>query len=583
MKSIRWKLVIMYIALVFIVMIISGTFMTVTLRRGEEDKAEYELKQATGKIVQTIIEPNNPEFFQAAFSDMTEIGAGRIYSSIIDAGTRKVIATNVTSDEERFPVYSSKTIIQALAGGRSFAAGRNYNDDITGAVKPWMEYAQPYLVNGKVTYVIYSRSDATNIYENIGKTTRTLALSTVLALVLTAVLGFLFANSLTTPIAALTNKARELARGKLHSEIPVASRDEIGQLTMSFNNMAKELNKTMSGMENEKNKQEILLSNMTDGVLAYDNSGKLIHASRVCGELLGFPDMYGLSFTQMTGRLGVDIDLETAEPMKDITINIGKRFLDASFNTYKNKTGALEGIVIVLHDITEHIRLDNMRKEFVANVSHEIRTPLTAIKGYAETLINGSIDDREVALEFLEVINSETDRMTLIVKDLLELSRFDGGQMTFSFTEVNLTELIRRNIKQHRITAANGGKSVNFEPEREDVTVTADPERISQVLTNIISNALKYSPEGSSVDIVLEETKEHYCIVIRDNGFGIPKGDLPHIFERFYRVDKARSRDMGGTGLGLSIAKEIIEAHGGKIWASSQPGKGTAMTVMLRK
>lgn len=246
----------------------------------------------------------------------------------------------------------------------------------------------------------------------------------------------------------------------------------------------------------------------------------------------------------------------------------------------KEKPG---GIIVVLHDITKHRQLDNMRQEFVANVSHEIGTPLTTIKGYAELLLDGAIDDKSVAMEFLKEINVAADRMKLLRDDLLDLSRFDTKVNKLNMEDVNLVSLVSGCCRQNLIVAENKNQNILFDPPDKPMFIYADPGRINQVITNIMSNAMKYSDTGATVTIRLKETEKYYHLEIQDNGIGMPKEALDRIFDRFYRVDKARSRAMGGNGLGLAIVKEIMDAHNGSIKVYSTLGKGTTMVLIFPK
>ena len=268
---------------------------------------------------------------------------------------------------------------------------------------------------------------------------------------------------------------------------------------------------------------------------------------------------------------------------KNINFWIGDKYINASFSPYLSEKDVFAGVVVVLQDNTEMKRLDDMRKEFVANVSHELRTPLTTVKSYAETLLDGALDDRETAEEFLGIINNEADRMSFLVRDLLQLSRFDNNQIELSLSRINVDSFISENIKASRILADNKKQSLIFIPMGKEVYINADRGRITQVINNVITNAIKYSPEGSTVKVWAEDSEDMVKIFVEDNGIGISKNDLPRIFERFYRVDKARSRAMGGTGLGLAIAKEIMERHGGSISVESELLQGTKMTLCFPK
>ena len=585
MVSIRWKLVVMYIALVFIVMISSGTFMIASIYTNEKQKAEDDLKGVASMVEDQIFSnyPTVADFLAEAQNEqfthtMTEDW------SIINASMRTVY-NSLVFDIIRLPQFKPTSVISiALSGTTEADVGRQY-PNADGAIKRWAEFAKPLKnADGVVEYVLYIRKDAGYIFDNMSQIVSTITLAVAMALIATLVIGFLFANTLTTPIAVLTRKAKEFAAGELDQFVSVKAKDEIGQLTESFNNMAKDLTRTLSDMESEKNKLEIVLYNMTDGVVAYDASGRVVHANHVCAELLGLSHIESVPLTEMLTHLGIE-NAETVDlsGVRDATLSIGERYIHATFNAYSNKDGVTDGVIIVLQDITKHMKLDNMRKEFVANVSHEIRTPLTTIKSYTETLIDGALDERLLAEDFLRTINTEADRMTRIVKDLLELSQLDNNKMELHFQHVNLVELVRTNVERHAVTAARLHKTVNFTTQTEEMPVDIDPERINQVLNNIVSNSLKYSGESAVVNVVLEEAEQYYRVYVKDNGMGIPKEDLRRIFERFYRVDKARSRQLGGTGLGLSIAKEIMEAHGGKISASSEMNRGTTMILRFPK
>ena len=594
MRSIKWKLVFMYITLVFIVLIISGTFIIISVRGNEDSKAEEELKRFSGTIEENIIRSGYDDF-QEGFKELGGITGRNLEGNIIETEYFKTIASTATTDRSKFPDFASEPVIFALRGEAHFSSGARA-PDINGITKQWMEYAKPVMLDPsttRVNYVIYVRMDATLILESVSQTVRTIVLSVFLALILAGFLGFWFSSTITSPIIALTNRAKEFAGGNLDTEVPVYSGDEIGQLSKNFNLMARELNKTMAETEGEKNKLEIVLFNMTDGVLAYDGDGKLIHANQLCGEMLALDNIGSLSFSEMLAALFVDrpspwpqrsVQEINSFEKKSATVQSGEKYISLSLNAYKNKDGNVDGVILVLQDVTKHIMLDNLRKEFVANVSHEIRTPITTIKSYAETLLDGeTMSNRETATEFLTVINDESDRMTLLVKDLLELSSLDNNQFYLDMKEENLIDIIKQSVKQLKFVAEKQKKQLNFTPGKSEMLILADRGRIGQVVNNIITNAIKYSYEKAVIDVEADDTGEYYQVSVTDNGMGIPQEDLSRIFERFYRVDKARSRALGGTGLGLSIAKEIMEAHNGGISAESALGKGTTMKLMFEK
>ena len=583
--SIKYKLMIMYLGLVLIVTIVSGTYILISLQNIEQEKAKTQLELYTERIQEQVISGGDESKFQEELLKFSQGGynISNTQGNIIDVNGNTIASTTVA--KEPFPEYRNASVISALSGIESFDMFKR-STDTSGLAKYWISYASPiYDLEGNVKYVIFSRIDATDIKSSLEQTRRSIIISLFIALTLTAFMGYIFAKTITGPILELTSKAKALANGNFNQKASVKSNDEIGQLTISFNNMAQELNKNINIISNEKNKLEIILHNMSDGVISYDSVGNLMHVNSVATEMLELEE-FNMSFTEFIKffdiNSGVYIDI-TKEPSKKVTFPVGKKFITADFTPYYREKDIIDGIVVVLQDITEAKKLDDMRKEFVANVSHELRTPLTTVKSYTETLMDGAVDDKEIAMEFLGIINGEADRMSFLVRDLLQLSRFDNKQIMLSIGEIDLNAYMADVVKQNKIHSDAKEQNLYFIPYSKDVIIKGDRDRIGQVVNNIITNAIKYSLNKAEIKVFIEEDEKYYKLTVKDTGMGIPKSDIPRIFERFYRVDKARSRAMGGTGLGLSIAKEIMEIHDGKITVESEYGKGTAMTMWFNK
>lgn len=584
MRSIRWKLVFMYLTLVFIVMLISGTVIIISVDSQETNKAEQELKQCAVYINEQVIDRyDKPDDFQEGFVNLLLTGSSvrNVRGHILDL-QGNTIASSAAGDTEAFVDYRNSAIISALNGNESFTDSKK-DFDQNSQVREWLSFAYPVKDNsGNVKYVIYVQMDAESINASLKQTTQTILGTVILALVLTGILGIVFANTITEPIAVLTKKANQLAKGRLEQHVTVKSNDEIGQLTRSFNTMARELRKTVTQMENENNKLEIVLHNMTDGVLAFDERGVLLHANKICYDMLDI-DEFKISFKWLLERLKIKREEIKMDNMIEVVLKENDKYISATLIPYSINRRTISGVVVVLHDITKHRQLDNMRKEFVANVSHEIGTPLTTIMGYSELLLDGAIDDKSVAYDFLKEIAEAANRMKLLRDDLLDLSRFDTKVNKFTKSKVNLVELVEGCLRQHIILANNKNQSLEFVNPKKEMFVFADASRISQVITNILSNATKYSPEKATITVSIQEKPKSYYLSVEDTGIGIPKEDLDRIFERFYRVDKARSRSMGGNGLGLAIVKEIMDAHNGRIDVYSEVGKGTTMVLVFPK
>lgn len=582
MRSIKWKLIVMYLGLVLIVMIVSGSYILLSLRNIEIDKSRGELERYAEKINEQVIESGKPEDFQQELLKTVSNAVG-IQGNILNGAGDTIASTTVT--QAPYPEYTDQSIIAAMNGMTSFSTQKK-STDAFGLLREWMSYAVPVGgAEGETAYIIYTRLDASDMQTSLNETTKTIIMAVAIALVLAAMMGYVFAQTLTGPILALTKGAKSLAEGDMSQSLKVRSTDEIGQLTSSFNYMAEELAKNMSEISREKNRLEILLHNMSDGVISFDKDGNLMLANAAAATML-HEERMDMSFTEFIRKFdinsGVYLDMGN-EPSKKVTFPVGKQFINANFTPYYDKKGKMEGLVVVLQDITEQKKLDDMRKEFVANVSHELRTPLTTVKSYTETLLDGAMEEKELAAEFLTIINSEADRMAFLVRDLLQLTRFDNKQVRLDMTEIEMNDFLSMTVRQNKIHAEAKNQQLSFQPYEHMVVVHGDRDRVGQVVNNIVTNAIKYSLEQATIRIFITEDEKYFKINVKDTGMGISREDLPRIFERFYRVDKARSRAMGGTGLGLAIAKEIMETHGGKLTAESEYGKGTTMTMWFPK
>ena len=592
--SIRWKLTIMFITLVFLVMMVTGTFIIMSLRFEEESSRAADLAAEARLIRETVIDrafqsPDfDPDAGRGAFESLlTTSFAGNVTTRIspnmeafLISGENRLTIGSTTGNTAP---HINQAVIAALNGQHMFLPPWQTNSPSYETT--WFEYAMPVFLDGSALpdFVIYVRSDADSFNESLINTTYTIGFGALIAIAMGSVLALILSSSLTQNLLRLNKSIKEFRVGAGGEPIVLGSvKDEIGQLSESFSTMAGNLSQTMAAVTNEKIKMEIIMYSMTDGVLAYDENGVLIHSNYACEELLSIENIGRMNMYELFTEIGIDFpEGKSIDNMEDSIINVGDKYVNVNFNPYKSPEDHIQGVIIVFQDITKHMLLDNMRKDFVANVSHEIRTPLTTIKSYAETLLEGAGDDAALRNEFLSVINNEADRMASIVKDLLELSRFDSNRMEFDFKTTDLVALVAANVRQHKISGEKDNKEITFVTNLDTADVYIDPERINQVLDNIITNSFRYGGEGNvKTEVEIRESKLFYMVYITDNGIGIPKEDLRMVFERFYRVDKARSRELGGTGLGLSIAKEIMEAHGGRINASSELGRGT--TMMLR-
>ncbi|WP_430515463.1 ATP-binding protein [Thermoanaerobacter thermohydrosulfuricus] len=361
-----------------------------------------------------------------------------------------------------------------------------------------------------------------------------------------------------------------MAEGNFDVTIKIKSNDEIGKLGEMFNFLSLRLKQTLNDIQGEKNKIEAIIQFMTDGVVATDAKGNIIHYNEAAEKMLTVKLELGMPIEGI-------LNLEKEDAVA--TMNCGNKVLTVNIAPLKSNQ-QIEGYVYVLHDITEQHKLDAMRKEFVANVSHELRTPLATIKSYVETLLYSDVD-AEYLKRFLKIIDSETDRMTRLVKDLLLLSKMDSEDKNLKFEHKNLNEVIIDVINRLSIEAHKKNQKLIVDLQETPRHVYIDKDKMEQVIVNLVTNAIKYTPENGMIKVMTEYDENFATFIVEDNGIGIPKEDLPRIFERFYRVDKARSRELGGTGLGLSIVKQIVELHKGEVNIESEVGKGTIVRVKL--
>lgn len=334
----------------------------------------------------------------------------------------------------------------------------------------------------------------------------------------------------------------------------------------------------------ERNKSEAILTDLDIGVIAYSSDGVKINSNPAAHKML-YPDHEPETLKELLGRYGQDNGLQAGLLLGNKTVTgtvqLGDRILRIRLKESMIDEKRKAGTIVILQDITEQEREEKQRKEFVANVSHELRTPLTSIKSYTETLLDGMVEDTETAYNFLKVIDSEADRMTRIVKDLLQLSRMDNKSLQLNKKWIRVIDLVKECIKKVELKARGKKQDLENYVIGEIPLILADHDRIEQVVLNILSNAINYTPEGGSIVVYVGRIYSDVYIKVADTGIGIPEADLERIFERFYRVDKARSRELGGTGLGLSIVKDIVELHGGHVSIKSAEGQGTEVTVTL--
>ncbi len=400
--------------------------------------------------------------------------------------------------------------------------------------------------------------------------------------VLSIFIGFFIAKALVFPMKKLIKSAEKMAS---EENIKIGENSQkINDIENAFSIMAEELKGKLSEVNRQKKQIETILLHMTDGIIAFDINGNIIYINPAAKKLLELNDEDN-SFEKIFSKLKIDINMEKIIYLENWTsseqrIYIGEKYINIVFAPFQDENNRPDGVITLIQDITEHVKLDNMRKEFVADVSHELKTPITSIMGYADTLLEEEYD-KETSTKFLTVISSEARRMAKLVTDLLTLSRYDSKKINSEITSFDLGELVKKCLEKLKFEIEKKNHNIECFVTASVPPVEADRYGIERVVLNILSNAIKYTPDNGSIKVYVGFVYNDAYIKVIDNGIGIPEEDLDRIFERFYRVDKARSRELGGTGLGLSIAKEILNQNKGSINIKSEVGKGTEVVIRI--
>lgn len=576
MRSLRTKMMMIMVLLILALMTVVGSFLINGVGNYyiEEFYVQMERTFSQDFIAQlqelAALPTDGPEKMKQLLMSQSDLG--------IDLTRRNVYILSsqgrvLDSSNQAESVSVTANILQAMNGevGQSGSIASNY-----------MDLAVP-IDSGDSHYIVYVLDNKETVNALTSQLFSIILQSLVLGLAICVVLAFLLSQILITPIRALTAGTRQVAAGEFAQALDVTSRDEIGLLTRNFNHMSQVLQSTISQVENERNKLSTLFLHMTDGVVAFGPTGRVIHhnpaANRMLSRSLTGEDSFDEIFGQEAAFSKL-LDLKRSEYLEGQK-RVGDRELELFMAPFSaDKTGG--GVMVVIHDVTEQRKSEQTRREFVANVSHELRTPLTNVKSYAETLLDAGDDmPPELKKNFLGVIVSEADRMTRIVKDLLTLTKFDYGKMEMNVTRFPFAKAVENVYQAVALDARNHRHTLTLTCPDGLPDVHGDRERIEQVIMNIVSNAIKYTADGGKIDITAGAKDDKVFVNVTDNGIGIPEKDLPRLFERFYRVDKARSRESGGTGLGLSIAKEILNQHQGDIQIQSVYGEGTSVTITL--
>lgn len=592
-KSIQWKLVVIYALLILVAMQVIGVYFVRSLERQYINNFSQSLVDRANLLSYNVSEgiasnggdsTTDQQLNQvldqllSEFTESTTLADDIREVQIIDTNS-VVRATSNQNNQSLVGQRTASSFIQksfATSGAQETLVYEDSNERMRVVAVPIKSE-----VDGTTTGMIYIEASMQSIYNQMEQVTRILATGTLIALIITSILGILLSRTITRPIADMRRQAVEMRKGNFSRKVKVYSDDEVGQLAYAFNELTDELMEANATTEAERRRLTSVLENMSDGVVATDRSLRVILMNDQARDMIGVAEEEAMganlqSLLEFDDEIVIPEDGTMPPKLIDLSTDEELFLVRAYFSPIQKHSGPITGLIVVLHDVTEQEQVEQDRREFVANVSHELRTPLTTMRSYLEVLAEGAYKDDELAPRFLETTQNETERMIRLVNDLLQLSKMDSKEYTMQKVKFDFIQFFNDIIERHEMTK---GETIQFRRKlmKRRVYVHADQDKMTQVIDNIITNAVKFSPEGGTITFRTMLRAKRLVIGIKDEGVGIPKSNLKKIFERFYRVDKARARNIGGTGLGLSIAKEVVSAHGGDIWAESEFGRGTTI------
>lgn len=447
-----------------------------------------------------------------------------------------------------------------------------------------MYAAVPVKAGGQLLGIARVALPLTRIETSVARLRRTIAVASLLTAMLAGLLALFIAGQLARPLRDLTRLAERMAHGDLDGRIRLSSHDQVGRLADAFNRMATEIQTQMEALADQRNTLTAVLTHMVDGVVITDGKGRVRLVNPAAAQMLGFSQdtVMGKSFVAVARdhqavQVWRNCRESGTEQSETVEIVGGGPFLRVVATPLHDTPQS--GYLVLLQNLSQIRRLETVRRDFISNISHELRTPLASLKALVDTLHDGALDDPPVAHRFLEHMETEVDAMTQMVQELLELSRIESGQVPLRLKPTPVADIVLPPVERLRTQAERAGLRLTIDLPPDLPPLLADVERVQQVITNLVHNGIKFTPPGGEVSLSAGQAGDEIIISVRDTGVGIPSDDLPRIFERFYKADRARSG--GGTGLGLAIAKHIVLAHGGRIWAKSVEGKGSTFYVSL--
>lgn len=572
-------------SVLLITLIISSFFITQTIKNLNLSQIEEKLVSEAyilSKLLPEDIQTSDIKNIKPILSEVSDRLHIRI--TVIDIAGKVLGETSY--DPSQMSNHLQRPEIQiALHGGlgKEIRFSSTMNIDL-------LYIAQPIYKDGNIIGVVRLSTPLKEINGIMRSINSNLIIALIPGLLLSLLLVYAITKSISRPIKEIRNAAVDITKGNLNRFINITSNDEIGELAKAIDFMADSLRDKINSIKDKNTKMEAILSSVVNGIIAVDSNENILFINPMAQEMLNIAeaDFEGKHMLQVIRNNKLDNIIKDILKNKsfeenEITLNYPE---EKKFRLYSNaikypESDRIIGIIIIIQDITEIRNLEKIRSEFVANVSHELKTPLTSIKGFVETLKAGAIEDNDTAVRFLNIIDDEADRLNRLISDILSLSELENKKNKPRNEIINTSQKIMEIVSLLKNQAVHKNISLNTKIEVDIGKLEGDSDQFKQMLINLIDNALKYTPEGGAIEVGAYNLENNVVIRIKDNGIGIPKEHIPRLFERFYRVDKARSRNVGGTGLGLAIVKHIALQFEGKIEVQSEVGKGTEFILSI--
>ena len=609
-SSIRVKFVIVYVLVNIISLQLIGLFFTTQLRTTnintfeqnimEQEKIlNYHIREELDKDKSnSLTESNNDTKSTDTKSSITKLVSEfniqkLLLVSVIDKDSKIVASSSKNGNDDYLSKRSfDPQVSQVLKTGES-AKKIQTNPDTNRRV--WL-YVSPIKKDNEVVGVVSLMADIESVYQDLVGITKIFTVGTILSILITTIIGFVASKTVTSSIEKMSAQVKTMASGNYGTVVGINTNDEIGDLAKVFNQISKRIKEEQDVTETERRRLATIIESMMDGIITTDTNGKVILINTSAGDMIDAPEneiLIGKDALKLLNISEYESIGEIIEAEDSLLVNASEDdeglLLRAEFSKILKEENEdlsqvsteLEGYIIVLYDVTDQERQERERREFVSTVSHELRTPLTTMNSYIEALEEGVINDKELAPQFIDTIHKETTRMIRMVNELMQLGKMDIKEEHYDKEFIDINKLIEQISDRFELTHPEKN-FIKYIP-KTPIFVEGDQDKLTQVFDNIMNNAVKYSPNGKNITVRVRQNYNHnrVSISIKDEGVGIPLVHIDKIFNRFYRVDKSRQRSMGGTGLGLALAKNIVEAHKGRIWAQSREGYGSIIFVTL--